>query len=237
MRRSTSSRRSGQNQQQQGQTWVQWASTPAAYVAALVRRLPGGSWLAGSGKRQQEGGLRRRGSDLFDRPSGGSWIVIAQLHVRVGMAAAVDTLCRSASQAVLSAGRPASRTPHVRCHGTPCRSPLLHFMCHRVGGVGGGAAARLCRGAAPQLRAGRDGGVRHRALAGAPHAAGAAGAGVPSATGRPARRPRRRCPLLLAVHATWLDAKLVRVLITPTSKLWVLVGSCCTMCCMHVTGQ
>ena len=71
LRRSSGSRRSRQ-QHQQGYTWLQWAGAPAAYVAALLRRLPGGSWLAGSGKRQPEGGLRRRGSDLFDRPSGGS---------------------------------------------------------------------------------------------------------------------------------------------------------------------
>lgn len=74
-RSSSGSRRSRQQQQQQAQTqtWLQWAGAPASYVAALVRRLPGGSWLAGSRKRRPEGGLRRRGSDLFDRPSGWPW--------------------------------------------------------------------------------------------------------------------------------------------------------------------
>ncbi len=79
--RHASQRHNGRADATRRQGWLTWAWTPfsaASSVAAApfhvaaagARRVPGLGWLLGSGKQQQEGGLRRRGSDLFDRPSG-----------------------------------------------------------------------------------------------------------------------------------------------------------------------
>ena len=160
-RSSSSSKRSRNGQRQQHRrSWLQWASAPAVYAATLIRRLPGGSWVVGSGKQQPENSLRRRGSDLFDRPSGNQddW------HSCTPSCTVAAICWHPRAQSACRCSNKQHSCLLVPCRSHPVHCSMLHgeahaLVCGRLAGVRGQPPARLCGGDAPELRARRHCGV------------------------------------------------------------------------------